>query len=124
MPPAASPEALESGATDRAVAQDGGDESAGGRVVIGTNNQEQEVDESDLFKTDGDRIVSITDGVLRVVQLDGSPAIDGTLDLSTRGAQQLFLRGDTALVLGTTFGGGTADRMFEDGADAARSPRR
>jgi hypothetical protein len=72
-------------------------------VVIGTNNQEVAVDESDLVKTDGRRLVSIVDGVLRVVVLDDTPTIDSTLDLRTRGATELFLRGDTALVLGTTY---------------------
>ncbi len=75
-------------------------------MVIGTNNQEQGVDESDLVKTDGRRIVSIVNGTLRVVQLDGTPAIDGVLDVSDRGATELFLRDDTALVLGTIYGNG------------------
>lgn len=79
--------------------------ATGSPTVIGTNNQEQGVDEADQVKTDGRRLVSLVNGTLRVVQLDGTPAIDGTIDLSARGATDLFLRGDTVLVLGTTYGG-------------------
>ncbi|MFN7151526.1 MAG: beta-propeller domain-containing protein, partial [Microthrixaceae bacterium] len=46
--------------------------------VVGTNNQERGVEEVDLIKTDGQRIVSIVDGTLRVVVLDDSPEVDGT----------------------------------------------
>ena len=70
--------------------------------VIGTNTQERDVAESDIVATDGTRIVSVVGATLRVTQLDGAPAVDGRLDLSTEGATELFLRGDTALVLGTT----------------------
>jgi hypothetical protein len=76
-----------------------------GPTVIGTNNQEQGVQESDLVATDGRRLVTVVNGMLRVVALDGSPAIDGTLDLSSRGATQMFLHDDTLLVLGTMYGG-------------------
>ena len=62
------------------------------------------------MKTDGRRIVSVVNGVLRVTELDDSPAVDGTLDLSIRFATELFLRGDTALVIGSTYGGGPIGR--------------
>ncbi len=88
--------------TQRLAADDG--------APTGTNNQESGVDESDLVKTDGRRIVSVVNGVLRVTELDDSPAVDGTLDLSIRSATDLFLRGDTALVIGSTYGGGPIGR--------------
>ena len=47
-----------------------------GQVVAGTNNQETAVDEADIIKTDGSRIVTLTDGVMRVVGLDGTPGVD------------------------------------------------
>ena len=75
-----------------------------GDVVAGTNNQESGVDEADLVKTDGGRIVSIVGGVLRVTVLDEDPSIDGTVDLTGRAATHLFLRGDEAIVIGTTYG--------------------
>lgn len=102
-------------AANDAAAGDGS--SAAGGEPTGTNNQEAGVDESDLVKTDGSRIVSIVSGVLRVTVLDDSPAIDGTLDLSMRSATDLFLRGDTALVLGTTYGGDGTLRGSAAGGD-------
>lgn len=77
------------------------DETTGGTVIAGTNNQEQGVDEGDLVKTDGRRLVTLSsDGVLRVVVLDDEPAIDAELPIlpvsSSFGGQQgeLLLRGD------------------------------
>ena len=96
------------GGADGAATSDAGTDAG---TVIGTNNQEQGVDEADLVKTDGRRLVSVVNGVLRVIELDGSPTIDGTLDLSPRGATDLFLRGDSVLVLGTSYG----DAMYGDG---------
>lgn len=100
------------GGNDNAVASaDGADESApaasgtGQGTVIGANNQEVGVEEADLVATDGQRLVAVVDGVLRVTLLDGTPQVDGTLDLTARGATTMFLRDDTALVLGTTYGG-------------------
>ncbi|MEI2700047.1 MAG: beta-propeller domain-containing protein [Microthrixaceae bacterium] len=69
------------GGADGAATSDAGTDAG---TVIGTNNQEQGVDEADLVKTDGRRLVSVVNGVLRVIELDGSPTIDGTLDLSPR----------------------------------------
>lgn len=96
------------GAGDGAADVPPGDERAGsvereaaGTEVIGTNTQEADVDEADIVKTDGRRIVTITDGVLRVVELDGSPEVDGTLDLGDHAAAELFLRGDDAVVIGS-----------------------
>jgi len=84
--------------TDSATSLSGGTASD---TVVGTNNQELGVDEGDLVKTDGSRIVSVLDGVLRVTVLDGSPTVDGTLDLGDRSPSELFLRGDEALVVST-----------------------
>jgi hypothetical protein len=72
--------------------------------VVGTNTQEVDVDEPDIVKTDGRRIVTITDGVLRVVMLDGSPQVDGILELGVDGTSEMFLRGDEAVLIGSTGG--------------------
>lgn len=85
-----------------------------GTVVAGTNNQEAGVDEADLAKTDGRRLVTVVDGVLRVTVLDDAPAIDGRLDLPGGQAGTLFLRGDEAFVIGDAWSG-TVDPL-EDGA--------
>lgn len=92
---AAAPATNSEGAVDEHAVDDG----VG--TVIGTNNQEAAVDEADVVKTDGRRVVSLVDGVLRVVTLDGDPAVDGTLDMGALGARELFLRGDTVVVIGS-----------------------
>lgn len=74
-----------------------------------TNVHEAGVDEPDLVKTDGRRIVTVADGRLRVVDV-ASRRITGTLDLPGLGTAypgrrwygqggDLLLRGDRALVL-------------------------
>lgn len=72
------------------------------REVVGTNNQEQAVDEADLVKTDGERLVTLVGGVLSVVVLDEDPEVDGVLALTDGPADQMFLRGDTALLIGSS----------------------
>ncbi|GIJ78948.1 Secreted protein containing C-terminal beta-propeller domain [Micromonospora phaseoli] len=86
------------GAAGDAAAQDGG---AGHST---TNNHEVGADEPDLVKTDGRRIVTVTHGVLRVID-PASRQVVGELDL-TGGQEeqrwlehQLLLLGDRALVL-------------------------
>jgi hypothetical protein len=66
----------------------------------GTNVQEPGVDEPDTVKTDGRRIVTLTAGVLHVVD-PGRRQVTGRLDLGLAGSAQLLLAGDHALVLGT-----------------------
>jgi hypothetical protein len=71
----------------------------------GTNVHEAGVDEPDLVKTDGRRIVTVADGVLRVV--DAQRRVQtGALSLHDNGAEpywwqpaDLLLHGDRALVL-------------------------
>ncbi|TWP46528.1 benzoate transporter [Lentzea tibetensis] len=71
-----------------------------------TNTHEQGVDEPDLVKTDGQRIVSITDGKLRVIDVK-SKKVTGTLDFPAQ-ATQLLMHGDRALVVSS--GGYIYDR--------------
>ncbi|BCB80654.1 hypothetical protein Pflav_070640 [Phytohabitans flavus] len=103
---------------ERAAAQD---TAAGSSAVnkapsySGTNTHEAGVDEPDLVKTDGRRIVTIQQGVLRVVDA-ASRKLTGELDLATSGDRDqvrwgdgtLLLHGDRALVL--IRGGGYASR--------------
>ncbi|MFD4670646.1 beta-propeller domain-containing protein [Lentzea sp. NPDC058450] len=63
-----------------------------------TNVHEQGVDEPDIVKTDGKRVVSIADGKLRVIDV-ASRAVTGTVDLGDRYANQLLVQGDRALVV-------------------------
>ncbi|MFD5827813.1 beta-propeller domain-containing protein [Lentzea sp. NPDC060358] len=63
-----------------------------------TNVHEQGVDEPDIVKTDGKRVVSIADGKVRLVDV-ASKAVTGTVDLGERRAVQLLVSGDRALVV-------------------------
>ena len=64
----------------------------------GTNTQEADVDEPDVVKTDGRRIVVVTDSTLRVISPDG--VVTGTLALA--GADhRLLMRGDRVLAIAT-----------------------
>lgn len=65
-----------------------------------TNVQETGVDEPDLVKTDGRRVVSITDGVLRVVDV-ASRQQTAAVPLDGAYASQLLVDGDRALVMTT-----------------------
>ncbi|MDG4827709.1 beta-propeller domain-containing protein [Solwaraspora sp. WMMD1047] len=70
----------------------------------GTNNHESGVDEPDLVKTDGRRIVTVTGGTLRVID-PAARRVTGKLALVDQDAwapwaqSQLLLHGDRALVL-------------------------
>ncbi len=70
----------------------------------GTNDYVAGVDEPDLVKTDGRRIVTLTDGVLEVIDA-ASRTVTGRLDLRAVGGDMayppanLLLSGDHALVL-------------------------
>jgi uncharacterized secreted protein with C-terminal beta-propeller domain len=78
----------------------------------GTNVHEQGVDEPDIVKTDGKRIVTIDGGVLRVVDAATRTAT-GKLKLGLNGAADLLLAGDKALVLASDgYQGAAIDKRF------------
>jgi hypothetical protein len=96
--PARAPEA----AIQAGAGQAGGEAAAGS--YSGTNTAEAGVDEPDLVKTDGRRIVTVAGGVLRVVdaqahQLTGVLDLAGTGGLDGAMPADLLLAGDHALVL-------------------------
>lgn len=76
----------------------------------GTNNQEAGVDEADLVKTDGKRLVVVSGNELRVIDTTGdTPGLVKTITLPDGIAGgELFLAGDTALVMTT----GWTDRPY------------
>jgi uncharacterized secreted protein with C-terminal beta-propeller domain len=87
----------------------------------GTNTHEQGADEPDLIKTDGRRIVTVTDGVLRVVDA-ATRRETGRLRLGqSPGEAELLLSGDTALVLMPATGLAAVQRRA-DVADSADGP--
>jgi hypothetical protein len=81
--------------------ENGGDEGGGGKDYSGTNVQEVGVDEPDLVKTDGERILALAQGKLHFVDASGaSPQKRGSLELGDGGWDaQMFMHEDRALLL-------------------------
>lgn len=71
----------------------------------GTNNQEVGVDEPDIVKTDGERIIVASGNVLRVIDVgpDG-PTSEKTIKLGENlWANEILLNGDTVLVMSNSW---------------------
>ncbi|HEV2258912.1 MAG TPA: beta-propeller domain-containing protein [Streptosporangiaceae bacterium] len=94
----------------------------------GTNDYVAGVDEPDLVKTDGRRIVTVASGVLEVIDA-ASRTVTGRLDLSATGQDMayepanLLLSGDHALVLasgGPVAGGAAGSGGFPQPVDRSR----
>jgi hypothetical protein len=101
------------GADARAKEQSGpGESEAGEPDHSGTNTHESGVDEPDIVKTDGARVVSVADGMLRVVDV-ASHAQTAKVTLPGGYATQLLIDGDRALVL--TANGVMAEPMPRNG---------
>lgn len=84
----------------------------------GTNVQELGVDEPDIIKTDGHRIVVTSGNVLYLVDVDGAePRLAGEVALETGWASDLFLLDDRVLVMG--YGDSYATPMVDPGFGAA-----
>ena len=82
-----------------------GTDATAGANTSTTNDQEIGADEPDIVKTDGDRVVTVTGGVLRVIDA-AARSLEGTVDLHMYNgwpSAQLLVAGDSALVL---LGGG------------------
>ncbi|MEV0456098.1 beta-propeller domain-containing protein [Catellatospora methionotrophica] len=109
----------QSAVADAGRAADGGSTTA----YSGTNTHEAGVDEPDIVKTDGRRIVTVVNETLRVIDPITRRAT-GSLHLGY-GQHQLFLQGDRALVLTsvhamTAYGGLADARMPMRGPSATR----
>ena len=98
------------------VARDGmaaGEDDSGGAPTDArsefseTNVQVEGVDEPDIVKTDGERIVLINEGELIVVDATGEePLVTGRLAMGELSVQSLFLSGDVVLVFGSVWNQG------------------
>lgn len=76
----------------------------------GTNNHEAGVDEPDLVKTDGKRIITVRGGVLRVVDAATKAQVaQVAVDTERRGGGaefgDLLINGDKVLLIGSRYGG-------------------
>ena len=72
-----------------------------------TNVQVAGVDEPDIIKTDGNRILAVAQGRLHYVDVSGAqPRYLGSVDLTSENAwgwgQEIFIRGDRAMVFSTS----------------------
>ncbi len=91
---------------DSAGSPENGDDGGGeGTDYSGTNVQEVGVDEPDLVKTDGERILALAAGKLHFVDASGAtPVKRGSLELGDGGYDaQIFMHEDRALVLMRTY---------------------
>lgn len=69
-----------------------------------TNVQVLGVDEPDIVKTDGERIVVLSDGRLIIADVtDEEPEVLGRLNLGSHSIQNLFLSGDRVLMFGSAW---------------------
>lgn len=90
------------------AAEDSAGSGDAGAEFSGTNVQVEGVDEPDLVKTDGQRIVLLSEGDLIVVDVTGEEPVEtGRLTVAPDfGVQSLFLAGDKALLFGSSWGHG------------------
>ena len=87
-------------ATDSALGSDGGSAPA----FSETNVQVLGVDEPDIVKTDGERIIVLSEGTLIVADITGDePRVEGRLQIGSLSVQSLFLSGDTVLMFGSAW---------------------
>jgi hypothetical protein len=79
----------------------GGDAKPADPQFSGTNNQEDQVDEADLVKTDGERLVVASGNRLEIIDVTGeTPSLVDTVQLPDEAyGDQLFLAGDQALLM-------------------------
>lgn len=95
----AAPAAAEESASDEAVStsSEGGDSADGD--VTGTNVQELGVDEPDLIKTDGDRVIIASQGQLIFVDISsGDPVETDRINIPEGWGHELFFLGDRVLL--------------------------
>ncbi|MDH3293871.1 MAG: beta-propeller domain-containing protein, partial [Acidimicrobiia bacterium] len=88
------------------VAEDGGGALRGGgeeEPFSRTNNQEAAVDEADLVKTDGDRLVVVTENEVQVIDVSADdPRLESTIKLPDEiSGGELFLNDNSALIMTT-----------------------
>jgi hypothetical protein len=104
---------------DEAAADDGARTAE--RTFSETNVQVEGVDEPDMVKTDGERIVVLSDGALIVVDVTGEEPVEtGRISVGELSVQSLFLDGDTVLLFGSVWGHGPIPFLRE--GDAAIAP--
>ena len=106
--------AVEFDAASAETAPSSGSNLKQGVDYSGTNIQELGVDEPDIIKTDGERIVVTSGNVLYVIDVTGEePRLAGQTTIEAGWASDLFLSGDKVLVMAN--GDGYASPLIEPG---------
>lgn len=90
------------------AAQDSASSTGGDGGFSSTNVQVAGVDEPDIIKTDGNRILAVAQGQLHYVDVSGDqPQFLGSVDLvgesGSGWGQEIFIRGDRAMVFSTSY---------------------
>jgi len=112
MAPTAGMTAYSSAAGDGATMEEGVDYS-------GTNVQELGIDEPDLIKTDGHRILIVEDGTLHFVDVSGDVAVlTDSIRLDGHWSSDIIVDGDRAFVLASTE---SSYGRYDDGDEAGVS---
>jgi hypothetical protein len=76
-----------------------GDQNGGGGAdFTGTNVQEAGVDEPDIVKTDGERILTVSENRLSYIDVTGEPTLTDTIQIPDGWGHELFFQGDRALL--------------------------
>ncbi len=89
---------------NQAISGDADGSLTEGEDFSGTNNQEDGVDEPDYVKTDGSRILTMTNGTFTYVDIDGDVAtVRGSVNLG-HSTREMLVVGDTAYLFGTNYG--------------------
>lgn len=103
---------------DAPQAKTAGPNEAVGNGATGTNLQERDVDEPDVAKVDGDRVLTLTGGTLNVVDTSGSkPKLLGSLGFDgSSPSEMLVLPGHRALVIGSAWSAEPQPVPMKDGA--------
>ncbi len=89
--------------------------------VSGTNTQEVGVDEADIVKTDGNRMIVVTNGRVQILDIsDGRPVLKHTIKIDEFGGNgEIFINGDQALLMSTLW----SHEVFPVSSDLARTTR-
>ena len=97
--------AAEGGSFDAptSAVSDAANDSDGGPGFTGTNVQVAGIDEPDIVKTDGRRILAISENVLSHIDIaGGAPVLTDQLQLPTGWGHELFFRDDRAFLVTNT----------------------
>jgi len=110
----AEPESTSGSASGSAFSDAGG---SGDDSYTGTNVQEVGVDEPDIIKTDGSRILIVNNGVLSHIAIEGSQGTKtDQIEISDGWGHELFISGNRALLF--TNGGGYDDVVIMESSSS------